>query len=253
MAEGPRIEIVPGTEVRILFRNDAPIRADELGRVLTTLARDYKRATRATLAVTRLESGSVLAVLGAVATAAGNAEKIAKGTSGFVKALRSLLKPGPGGQPDQSQPAAPLQSAERILQLASDSRASVELEHVAADGSTTKLKITHAQVDEARIELVAQKLLEQRAQAPRLAAPEQRLLTSRAAEITDALLRNPTDDDAVGALVEALVAALGSTGGSSIFEDVAIRLEIAGRAELAARIRANVRRRRGEKTPLLLR
>jgi len=244
----------------IALNGDAPVPAAELGKLLTTLAADYRRVNRGrTLIVTDIQIGSVITELTDLVKNAADGAKAAKAIVDFVRTVADLFKLT---KKDQATLAPGKQlrgqrSVEALLEAAINSGHEVELKHTTSDGMLIDLKVTPVEATKIRERnrlRIAQLEAAYRAALPSpqpgqpLPAPNLQLTDSssvstlkRDRDILRALIQSDwsghTPNPEVEALVVRLVAALREAGMEHVLALLADELEGTGHPALGQRLR----------------
>lgn len=241
-----------GRDLFIAFQNQKPLRADELGELFTTLARDYRDLTGGrTLVVGRLETGSLYAILQDAIGQAGpfisNAVEVAKAIKGiadFAKTLKDLLGEEQGARPKsparrRRKKRVGVRSITAILKVAADSGSSIELSHTTRDGEKFEVRMTPPEAARAHAALEAERALlrierSQDAERMRFLAgnPEPRQIADSLATL------GRTDNTRI--FIRMIVGALRNAGVAHVINEVAEELDRRGLPDIAAAVRAEI-------------
>jgi hypothetical protein len=244
----------------LAFYNEQPLLAEDLGRVLTTLGRDYRRLTDGrTLLVASVESGSVIAVLrdamSQVVPYISDAAAVAKGATAmleFAKALREAIKKlrTKSKASLEDREAQVLKTVEEICKAAVKSKSQVEIKHKAKTGDSLEIRISPVEALEireaAKQERAALRRLEKDGANPLLTSQQPLQLADRLAE---AYGKGGLTSD-VRSLIEAIVTALRDGGYGDALETVAVDLANRGMDDLAAFVRAEANKPRDLEPPI---
>ena len=261
----------PGSdELLLTFDNERSLSSDDLGELLTALARDYRQVSRGrTLVVVRLETGTLFAgFTDAVAFItpyvhdALELAKAAKGIADFAGILRRFISPQKETQEKlfgRGRKAAGVRSAEALLKIAVNSGSEVVLKHVTAKGETFEAHVTPVEAS-----LLRREAESRRASLPavgsrvHLAEPRLALESYQPSQIADSLAQLYDDRATTGqtgdlqALVAAVSAALRNAGLGHLLEMIANDLLGRGLHQLAAALRVEARRPNRKNEPPLL-
>jgi hypothetical protein len=247
-----------GRALVLTLKNEAPIAADDLGALLSALARDYRRLTRRTLVVERLETGSVVATLMDAAILvtpyAANAVEVAKAVNAivdFAKLLRKRFVSEKSGKSiDAAEqggpPALGGDSVKQLTKIVAKSGGEATFKYSRPGHESIEGKITSKEAIKIRErERTARAALRLTKQAELLALThgddDSGPVVKRLAGISGA-----TELDEA---IRALVAALRSAGLNSFLEMIASDLAAHGHSRIADLLRAEVMRSQRERAP----
>lgn len=251
-------DVDPATVV-VTLHGDAPVQAAQLGKLLVTLAADYRRMNPGrTLVVADIRIGSVITELTDLVKNVADGAKAAKAIADFARTVADLLKLT---RKDQATLASGKQlrgqrSVEALLEAAISSGHEVELRHTNGDGAVIDLKVTPVEATKIRERnglRIAQMEAAYRAAppspAPRhlLATPEQMIENAsghvlvRERDALRALIHSDWIGDAGNPEVEALIVKLARTlrdaGLNHVLVSLAAELEASGHPALGRRLR----------------
>ena len=148
-------------ELIVTLSFETPPRADDLGELLTALARDYRDMTKGrVLVATRLEFGSTIIWLKDLAQHAlpyvKDALEVAKGVKAiadFARLLNDWLNRAKSGKAKKQlyhrgrKPPA-LRSIEAIIKIAASAGGTIRIKHIGANGETFEVEMTSTQAAE---------------------------------------------------------------------------------------------------------
>ena len=260
MPETPEILDENSTAVLVItLYGNGPISAAQLGKLFTSLSRDYKQIARGRmLVVSSIRAGSIVTILTDSATAAVNAAAVAaphvKDAAEIVKGTWSIAKfadkvasalgrarEGGGGVFERGQKRAGQRSAEALYEAAINSGHEVEIKHTMPDGEVFKMRVTPSEAIVAR-ERARAKIAQIEGGSPVFqqitAAQKHRLLlpSLRTKALADAFVQMDGRRE-IDALIAAVVDTLGEAGAEQALETIALTLESGGHYALAATIR----------------
>jgi hypothetical protein len=225
------------------FVNEQPIFADDLGRLFVSLARDYRQLTGRRLVVTRVEPGTLTAVLKdavvAFAPYVADAVEVAKGLNGvanFASTLRDLLEKLRNSGPKVTAKKSAGQTAlEHFLKVVAKSGGEGEFEF-STKTENIKARVTSGEA----IKLREHAKNARKKQRPARPADPLALTDDRVRQLALGLakLRDSDVTDAIPALVDALRRA----GLESFVEMIASELAIRGHSQIADALRVEVAR-----------
>lgn len=245
MATGPIPLDVAGRELVLAIRNIQPIAADELGALLTTLARDYRRLTRRKLVVERLETGSVITKLVDAAVFitpyASNAVEVSKAINAIVAFSKALRERFANAKSSEDKGAAELgmreapgtDSVKQLARIVAKSGGEATFKCSGPGGESIEGKITSKEAIDIRER-------EKTARAAIRLAKQQNLLGLGIDDDTAALARRLVDMGQSADLdeaIRALVVALRSAGLASYLEMIASDLAAHGHSRIADLLR----------------
>lgn len=233
-------------ELKLTIEDGRPIRAEELGRLLSALAADYRKVARGhTLVVARVEVGSILIWLQDALTALApygqsvlDAAKAAKGLREFAEALSGAIKPGTAGRVQAASKATPtLKSAAALLKIATESDRTVQFESVGINGENFRFTVTPNEAAERQAAVSA--LPSPTADRPRVMdAISHEGMTSQLAHLAES---GPAGATAVQEAVAIIAHSLRGQGMESALLSIAQDLELRGLSDLAQIVRSHVR------------
>ncbi len=244
---------------------ETPPRADELGELFAALARDYKDLTKGrVLVVSRLETGSLIAHLQDLASAAGpyvnHALEYAKGVKGiadFAKLLRDWFSKAKSGKAKKQlyhrgRKTAGQRSVEKMLDIAASSNSAFWIKLITPEGETIEAELTPPQAIQAKDEALAHQPAKVATQVvPRLttglvAVPEVRKAIG---SLYDANVANLSASE-VQAIIDALISVLQAAGLSYLIDQIATDLANRGMLMLAAELGSRAHRGGTQEPPL---
>lgn len=248
----PTQSIPESAKLLIKIDNTRPLPAAELGRLLTEVARDYKRAFGRNLVVLGVEQGSIWTWLTdegvPLLKTAGEAAKAGKNIGEFAGMVWGWVKWGTKKNTDLNAPKPSRQdagrrTAEAIFRAAVKSGGKVEFKHTSPDGHVVDVVVTPAEavLGQARMEMQA-------AQDKRLKQTEVAKLPSM--DLDYILEHIPAADNSgeevseeTGQFIRLMVEVLTDAGQGHLVDELAGRLEASGRIGAARVVREAVLRR----------
>lgn len=260
LAEQPRGR----SDLRIAIYNERPIEAAELGKLLNDLSSDYQRLTGGSLVLARLETGSTILFLTEAALALAAAANVAESTASiasaveklatFAKKIKTLIR---GAESDPisevvTRPKAPgVRSVERIIRIAAERRADVEIEYESdAGGVKEKINVRMTPSDAERIQQSVKLHRDEFQETKAIAGPNSRRLGSSAQlaleEAVESFRALPSSVDRadfsqLDPLIATIVSVLKRNNAGYYLPTIVNTLEVEGRFELAAMIRKHIR------------
>jgi hypothetical protein len=235
------LHALPGRDIVIGFvQNKRPIRADELGKLFSTLARDYRQLFPGReLVVMRVRPGSLYTVLRDSFRAQPPSKKntisdaeATKSIENFARTLkirfeetreRSIASEPADGQIDRQAGQA---SVETIFEIAAKSDSELVMAYARTPRNRIEVNFTFLEVRRANRAIISDRRRRRRPPEPKAARIAEELMGASAQEID--------------ALVSAIVAALRRSGLHFALKGIADELAKRGRIDLALKVRAAI-------------
>lgn len=253
--------------LQFTLRSERPLGAIELGKLLTTLAREYKRTSRGrTLVVTSLRPGSTIVELmdlaAVVAPALGDAANLAKAAGSladFTKFIFGSLQRKKQAAPPTPDPLPGDASADAVIEAASKINGEIEvlekktivkvapalggeLERMTEYIDVREIRVTSVEAISIREREKTQRARIRAAQAPIEGPHAQKLLgglePSEVADTIRGLSSTGASQMDVKAAIESFVSALQLLSLTHLVETLAVDFDVAGEPQLAALLRS---------------
>jgi hypothetical protein len=235
-------------ELVLLISDGRPVRASELGELLTALARDYRQVSRGRLlVVTQLESGSLWILLKDAALAAkpyltetAEYTKAAQALFEFARGLKRNLarKKSADGEAVDPAKSGPFRSIESIVKVAADTGAELSLKYAGSAGEVIEITLTPVEAIEIRERDKVAAYQARIEQEDRRLLPSHSRAEDRAKALADELeLLAISDSSEPNPLIVAVVRLLRRSGNEPLIEMLAQELDGRGYPELAAAVR----------------
>lgn len=266
----------------IRIDHNSPLAVSDLGRLFIDLSDDYSKMNKGrTLVVTRLQQGSLIAILQDAAIAVSNYTQAAtevftalKSLKKFSEAVRGIINSAQssGLEVDlfKGKRRAGIRSAESLLKIAIETKGDVTFQCRTVEGDDISIQINslEAQKVRERARISAAKLAIKNESSPQIASVKQRLMlpTSpdsfadprRIADEFAALAKSSgsldkATLDTIREVVAVFASFLRMSGRDDVLESVAYDLEARGQMDLAEIVRSHINKGEGSATQMITR
>ncbi len=235
---------IPQNAMLLTIRNDRPLLAPELGELLLALSRDYREVNRGrSLAVTRIQTGTILITLSDVLAAAKpylmDGVQVAIGAKAivvFITSLRGLIAKRKGADHPAKHDTrkGPHRSVEAMVKIAAETGRELLIRHVAASGETLEVDLSPAD---------AAAIREQTRHVQQQLRIREEIPVMPVKSFADEIERiGVTDVSGLHPLITTVVRLLVQTGNERLVEMLAKELETRGYSEWAAGVRGAVQK-----------